>query len=110
MYNYTFLTGRLTKDVEVKTSADGKPVTTIVLAVSRPFKNSEGEYDVDFIPITLWDVIAETTAQYCKKGHMVNVKGRLVTKKEVLQNGYNATVVEVIAEKVMFVQPIKTQD
>ena len=79
MLNQLILVGRLTSDVEVKEVGD-KKVSTIVLAVPRPFKNADGEYETDFIPCTIWNGIAETTSEYCKKGDLLGIKGRVESK------------------------------
>ena len=55
MLNQIILIGRLVADPELKVLDDGRKVADITLAVQRPFKNMEGQYDVDFIKIILWD-------------------------------------------------------
>ena len=77
MLNQIVLVGRLVEKPIVEENENGRKVSTITLAVSRSFKNSEGVYDTDFIPVTLWNTVAESTAEYCKKGDLVGVKGRL---------------------------------
>ncbi len=63
------------------------------LAVPRSYKNENGEYETDFIPCVLWNTIAVSTCEYCKKGDLVGVKGRI-------QN--IADKIEIIAERVTF--------
>ena len=58
-------------------SGSGREISEITLAVPRSFKNDEGLYDTDFIKCILWNVIAENTAEYCEKGDLIAVKGRL---------------------------------
>jgi single-strand DNA-binding protein len=77
MLNQVVLVGRLAKEPEMKETESGKKVTNITIAVPRNYKNSVGEYDTDFINCTLWNGVAENTAEYCKKGDMVGIKGRL---------------------------------
>ncbi len=107
MYNYIFLVGRLVRDVEVHKTSSEKSVSTITLAVNKPFKNTNGNYDVDFVPITLWDQICDITNEYCKKGDMVAIKGRVQMKKEVLANNVNSNQIEIIAERVIFISSNK---
>ena len=76
MLNQVVLVGRLTSDLEAKELEDGKKVTNMTLAIPRSFKNADGEYETDFVECTLWNNIAENTAEYCKKGDIVGVKGR----------------------------------
>ena len=76
MLNQAVLIGRIVRDPELKDTEKGK-VTNITLAVPRSFKNTNGEYDTDFISCVLWKGVAESTAEYCKKGDIVGVKGRI---------------------------------
>jgi len=54
MFNHVVLIGRLTQKPVLKTFENGIKVCDITLAVMRPFKNTAGEYDTDFIPVSLW--------------------------------------------------------
>ena len=80
MLNQLALVGRLVRDIEMKTGESGKQYANITLAVPRSFKNMNGEYDTDFIDCTLWSGIAESTTEYCKKGDLIGVKGRVQTR------------------------------
>ena len=93
MLNQTVLVGRLVQDPEIKELENDKKVCNITLAVTRSYKNADGIYENDFIPITLWQGIAEHTTNYCKKGDLVGVKGRLQAREDK---------VEVVGEKVTF--------
>lgn len=101
MLNQTILVGRLTKDVEVKELEGGKKVTNITIAVPRSFKNAEGNYDTDFINITLWDSIAQNTSEYCHKGDIIGVKGRIQNNDETEYKN------EIVAEKITFLSSKK---
>lgn len=109
MLNQVILVGRLTKDLEVKTLDDGKKVTSITIAVPRNFKNAEGEYETDFIECILWNSIAENTAEYCKKGDIIGVKGRLQSSSYEKEDGTKIYKTEVIAEKVTFLSSKKEE-
>ena len=101
--NQVVIVGRLTKDPEVKELEDGKKVSNMTLAVQRSFKNEEGVYEADFINVNLWNGIAQNTAEYCKKGDIVGVKGRLQTSTyEDKESGDNKFRLDVVAEKVTF--------
>ncbi|MCM1371041.1 MAG: single-stranded DNA-binding protein [Clostridium sp.] len=102
MLNQTVLVGRIVRDPEVKETETGRKVSKITLAVPRNFKNSEGEYETDFISCVLWKGIAESTAEYCKKGDLVGVKGRIQSRNIELEDQTKKQVVEVVAEKVTF--------
>lgn len=101
MLNQVVIVGRLVKDPELKETEEGKKVANITLAVPRNFKNIDGEYDTDFIDCILWTGIAENTSEYCKKGDLIGVKGRLqVSKYEKDEETKFRT--DIIAEKVTF--------
>ncbi len=107
MLNQTVIVGRLVKDPELNQTESGKKVTNITLAVPRSYKNANGEYDTDFITCVLWQGIAENTSEYCRKGDLLGIKGRLQTRKVELDEEYTKTVVEVIAERVTFLSSHK---
>ena len=100
MTNMTCVIGRLVSDLEINETENGKKVATITLAVSRSFKNENGEYETDFIPCVLWEPIAERTKEYCCKGDLIAVKGRLQSD----DNG-----IHIIAEKVSFLSSKKPE-
>ncbi|CAM4046036.1 single-stranded DNA-binding protein [Mesobacillus zeae] len=102
MINQVILVGRLTRDPELKFTPDGKAVTNITLAVSRHYRNGNGEIDTDFVHCTLWRKTAENTALYCKKGSVIGVTGRLQTRNYENNDGRRVFVTEVIAEHVQF--------
>lgn len=98
MLNQIVLVGRLVQDPEIK---ELEKVGYITLAVSRSYKNRNGEYDTDLIPVTLFKGIAENTKAYCKKGDMVGVRGRIEC-----ENGK----INLIAEKVSFLSSRKESE
>ena len=79
MLNQVVCVGRLVNNLKVE-ELEGKKVSYITLAVPRSYKNADGVYETDFIDCTLWNGIAENTAEYCKKGDLVGVKGRIQTE------------------------------
>ena len=102
MMNQTCIIGRLVREPEVKELEDGKKVSNITLAVPRSYKNENGEYEPDFIDCTLWGGVADKTAEYCRKGDLVGVKGRLQTNNYENEKGEKRKITEVIAEKLTF--------
>jgi len=99
--NQVILVGRLTRDLQVNKSKNGIKVTTIPLAIPRSFKNIEGVYETDFIDCLAFDNIAENTEQYCKKGDIIGVKGRLQSR-QIEEEGVKKNIMEIISEKVTF--------
>ncbi len=103
MLNQIILVGRLTRDISVNKSENGIKVATISIAVPRSFKNTEGLYDTDFIDCIAFDNIAENTSEYCGKGDVVGVKGRIQTRMvEKEEKGKEEKVIEIICEKITF--------
>lgn len=77
MNNCVMLIGRITTTPEVQDSIDGKKYCIVTLAITRSYKNDDGVYETDFIPVRLDGSIATNTAEYCKQGDLVGVKGTL---------------------------------
>ena len=101
MLNQAVLVGRIVQEPELINNEKGN-YSRITLAVPRGFKNSDGEYDTDFIHCTLWKGIAENTVEYCKKGDLVGVKGRIQSSNYEDKDGNKRYAVEIIVEKVTF--------
>ncbi len=101
MLNQVVLVGRLTRDITINKSDKGIKVATIPLAVPRSFKNVEGTYDTDFINCVAFDVVAENTSEYCSKGDIVGVKGR-IQSRTIEKEDKKETNYEIICEKVTF--------
>ena len=101
MLNQVVLVGRLVKDPELVETETNKKMSRVTLAIPRSFKNMDGEYETDFVNCILWDAIAKSAVEYCKKGDIVGIKGRIqssVVEKDEEKKYY----VDVIAERVTF--------
>ena len=109
MLNQVVLVGRIVYDLELKKNDNGKKFSTITLAIPRSFKNMEGNYDTDFIRCLIFDNVAENTKEYCKKGDIVGLKGRLQSR--IVEKGEKKeNIMEVIGEKVTFLTSSKTKE
>lgn len=102
MLNQIVMVGRLVSDPELKETESGKKVSNLTLAVPRSYKNENGEYDTDFVDCTLWTGVAESTAEYCKKGDLIGIKGRVQTDSYENSDGKKQKTMRVVAEKVTF--------
>ena len=102
MLNTVIIEGRLTKDPELKTTPNGISVSTFSIAVSRDYKNSNGEYDSDFFDCVAWRNNAERISKYFHKGDGVGIVGRLQTRTYKDKNGVNRKAIEIIAESIHF--------
>lgn len=78
-YNRVILMGNLTRDIQLKYTPSGTPVTEVGLAVSDRRKNQAGEWvdETTFVEVTFWGRTAEVAAEYLSKGSPVFVEGRL---------------------------------
>ena len=65
--NKVQLVGRLTRDPELRTTANGVSVCSFTVAVNRRFRNAQGEYEADFINCVAWRQSAELLAKYFAK-------------------------------------------
>ena len=110
MLNQVALVGRLVRDISVNESESGTKVATLTLAVPRSFKNHDGLYDTDFIDCVLWNSVAINTSNYCKKGDIVGIKGRIQSRVVTSENEQNKSVMQVIAEKVTFLSSGKVKE
>lgn len=102
--NKIILLGRLVKDPEIKYTPSEKCVAQFSIAVNRPTKNSEGQYEADFINIVAWNKTAELIGNYVHKGQRILVEGRLQIRSYTAQDGSKRSATEVIADRVEFIE------
>lgn len=108
MNNYSVI-GRLVKDLEIKESENKKKYGYITVAVNRTYKNAEGNYDTDFIDMIVWNELAERISEYCHKGDLIGVTGRIETRMREVED-HNEKVTSLVAEKVSFLSSKKTEE
>ena len=96
--NIVILIGRLTRDPELKYTPNGNAVSTFTLAVDKPF----GDKEADFIPIVVWQKLAESCANHLNKGRLVAVNGRLQIRNYNDKDGNKRKAAEVVANSVKF--------
>lgn len=102
MVNQIVLVGRIARAPEVRTTETGKKYASLTLAVPRAYKNVNGEYDTDFLDCTLWTGIAENTAEYCKTGDVIGIRGRVQSRIIEKDDGTKYKKMDIIADKVTF--------
>lgn len=98
--NNVFLSGRLTKDPEIRYTPSKKAVCTFTLAVDGG-KTKDGERITQFIPCVAWEHTAEMLDQYFSKGDGLTAFGRL-QMRSYEQDGKKRTVCEVIISGIEF--------
>lgn len=113
MVNSAVIVGRVVERPEKLKSEKGVTFGVLTLAVQRPFKNMEGDYDTDFIKCLLWEGIVENCCEFCTKGSIVGIRGRLQTRtSEVLfkDESKNISRLDLIAERVSFIRMVREDD
>lgn len=98
MINNVVLTGRLTKDVDLRYTSNGTAVGSFTVAVDRPFKSQSGERETDFINCVMWRKAAENFANFTRKGSLVGIQGRIQTRNYENQQGQRVYVTEIVAD------------
>lgn len=105
--NKIILIGRLVNDTELKTLNNGTNYVQGTIAVNRNYKNSEGNYEADFIDFSAFGLTAELINKYFVKGDRIGIIGRLQSRSYTNQQGQKIIVREVIVENVEFLQEKK---
>lgn len=94
--------GRVTKDLELKKTNNGKSFLNFTIAINRPFKNAQGENDADFINCQVWDKQAENMVTYVGKGSLIGVEGRIQTRNYDNDEGKKVFITEIVCDRVEF--------
>lgn len=101
--NRVVLVGRLTRDPEMrKTTTDISVVSFTIAVDDRPRK--DGNSQTSFIPCQAWSKTAENVAQYCHKGSLVAVDGRLSQRSYTGRDGTKKSSIEVVCDQVQFLE------
>lgn len=108
MLNNVVLIGRLTKDIELRYTPNGTPTARFTLAVNRSYRNDKGEYEADFIPVVVWNKLAEHCSKYIGKGSLVAVAGEIRTGSYE-KNGVKHYTTDVYANEVVFLDSKKKE-
>ena len=102
MLNQVIIIGRIVEKPSIFTFDDGSKCCDVTLAINRPFKNMNGEYDTDFISASLWNASATSAEEYCDKGDTIGIKGRLIQKVEEIE-GIRRHYLALVGERVIFI-------
>lgn len=101
--NRISITGRITKDLELRKTSTGKEVLNYTLAVTRDKDNT------DFIPCTTFGESAKTLKKYCSKGDLIGVEGKLMTNTYTDSSNNNHITYYVITDRVDFLNTSKKE-
>ena len=105
MINRVVLVGRLTADPELRKTNSGTSVASFTVAVDNAMKNQDGSRATCFVNCSIFNAQADNVAKFTRKGSMVGVEGRLNQRKFQRKDGTNASVLEVVADTVRFLEP-----
>ena len=105
MLNRIVLTGRLTRDPELRRTLSETAVASFTLAVDDGFKDQQGNPTTTFIDVTVFDKQADNVAKFCRKGSLVGVDGRIHQRRFERKDGSKGSVIEIIATGVTFLEP-----
>ena len=107
--NIVMLVGRLVRDPEIVEQEDGNKVSRVTLAVNRKFKSSDGVFHTDFIDCVLWNNYAINVNEYCCKGDLIGLRGR-IRVETYEKDGVKRKVTDVVAESITFLSSLKNKE
>lgn len=105
--NKAILVGHLVRDPEVRYTQSSKAVCSFTIAVNR--RGANGENAADFIPVVVWDKLAEICGNNLTKGRKILVEGRIQVRNYEGKDGVKRYVTEVIAQNIEFMDAKKPE-
>lgn len=108
--NSVNLIGRLTRPVDLRYTQSGIAYGSFTLAVTRRFKNQNGERETDFINCVIWKKSAENLANYTQKGSRIGVSGSIQTRNYENGQRQRVYVTEVLVENFDLLESRKNDD
>ena len=103
MINTVTLVGRITKDLELRQTQNGKSYCNFTIACNR-MKQEDGTQDADFINCIVWNKQAENLCSYMEKGSLIGAEGKLQTRTYDDTEGNKRFVMDVVVLKVTFLE------
>ena len=103
MFNQATLMGRITHDLELKTTPSGVNVCSFQIAVDRRYQQKGEERKSDFFTVVAWRQQAEFVSRYFRKGSSICVVGQIQTRTWTDNQNQKRYATEVVADEVMFV-------
>jgi len=94
--------GRLSRDVDLKTTPNGVQVASFTVAVDRKQKDTEGNKKVDFFNVNVWRGLADICSKYLSKGKKCYVRGELQVRSYTAKDGTTKVSLDVQADEVEF--------
>lgn len=100
--NGVHIMGRITRDLELRHTQSGTAVCQFCVAVTRSFKDANGEYQSDFIDCVAWRNSAEFITKYFSKGAMIALDGELQTRNYTDKDGNKRKATELLVSSAAF--------
>lgn len=100
--NNVSMVGRISTDLELKTTKNGKEFINFSIAINRKNKTADGEKITDFFNVVAWQNNATFINTYFSKGDLIAIQGELQTQKYEDKNGNNRTHFEILAKEITF--------
>lgn len=100
--NKFIIMGRITRDLELKTTQSGVAVCQFCVAVDRNYQKKGEERKADFFNVVAWREKAEFVCKHFGKGRMILIEGEMQTRQYTDKNGNPATWYEVIVDNIYF--------
>ena len=110
MINRVVLTGRLTRDPELKSTSSGISVAVFTLAVNRQYTDASGNRGADFISCVIWRKAAENFCNFTSKGSLVGIDGRIQTRSYANKDGQKVYVTEVVVDSFALLESKKDRE
>jgi single-strand DNA-binding protein len=110
--NRATILGRLTRDPEVKTTPNGRTVTSLAVATNRVWNDQSGAKQevVEYHNCVLWGKLADIAGQYLSKGRRVYLEGRLQTRDWTAQDGSKKYRTEIVVENMIMLDSARGGD
>ena len=110
MINRVVLTGRLTRDPELKSTSSGISVAVFTLAVNRQYTDASGNRGADFISCVIWRKAAENFCNFTSKGSLVGIDGRIQTRSYDNKDGQRVYVTKVVVDSFSLLESKKDRE
>ena len=100
--NKVIMMGRITRDLELKTTPNGQTVCSFSIAVDRNYQKQGEEKKTDFFNVVAWRATAEFITKYFGKGRLILIEGEMQTRPYTDKNGNKSTWHEIVVDKAHF--------
>lgn len=110
--NTVIVSGRLTRDVELRYTGTGTPVASMSIAVDRVYRDSDNNWQTDtsFFRITAWARLAERSSETLSKGSPVIIEGTLQSRTWQDKDDNTRTSIEIVANRIQHLEREIPQD